>query len=512
MRDVLPARIARRKMPRDNPVVVRTRAVFGDRYELGPVLGQGGMARVYRGIDRTLQRPVAIKVLAGPYHQDRGFVQRFRREAQAAARLNHPNIVSVHDSGSDDGTHFIVMELVEGQSLGTRLKSEGPIPPAEATRIGMAVARGLAAAHERGVIHRDVKPGNVMLTEDGGVKVLDFGIAHASGAEEITRSGLVLGSALYLSPEQAQGASGDERSDLYGLGCVLYQMLTGRPPFVADDPMASLYQHVNGRPAPPSSIRPVPEDLERIVLRCLEKDPASRFASASELESALGAASEPPSTMPLSPVAGGATVPVRRAAGEATVPVSLGAGVATKDVVAEAPVSHHARPSRRSWRIAGLAAGILLVAGAVLVLANPGRLPMSAELREMRQEARAGADTPQPSPTVDEARTVGEASDRLIDVILAAQTAAEIFDDDVAAELLDDAREVKEAHAAGDAEWFQIEYPDLINEIETARERGEVSDAAGASIGEALDDLIVAIGNDPLESPSPNQGDEDDDD
>jgi hypothetical protein len=137
---------------------------------------------------------------------------------------------------------------------------------------------------------------------------------------------------------------------------------------------------------------------------------------------------------------------------------------------------------------------------------------MSAELREMRQEARAGADTPQPSPTVDEARTVGEASDRLIDVILAAQTAAEIFDDDVAAELLDDAREVKEAHAAGDAEWFQIEYPDLINEIETARERGEVSDAAGASIGEALDDLIVAIGNDPLESPSPNQDDEDDDD
>jgi hypothetical protein len=276
--------------------------------------------------------------------------------------------------------------------------------------------------------------------------------------------------------------------------------------------MASLYQHVNERPAPPSSIRPVPEDLERIVLRCLEKDPASRFASASELESALGAASEPPSTMPLSPVAGGATVPVRRAAGEATVPASLGAGVATKDVVAEAPVSHRARPSRRSWRIAGLAAGILLVAGAVLVLASPGRLPMSAELREMRQEARAGADTPQPSPTVDEARTVGEASDRLIDVILAAQTAAEIFDDDVAAELLDDAREVKEAHAAGDAEWFQIEYPDLINEIETARERGEVSDAAGASIGEALDDLIVAIGNDPLESPSPNQDDEDDDD
>jgi serine/threonine protein kinase len=135
--------------------VVQTTAVLNDRYELGPVLGQGGTARVYQGTDRTLQRPVAIKVLAEPFDQDRGFVRRFRREAQAAARLNHPNIVSVHDSGSDGGTHFIVMELVEGHSLGTRLKSEGSLPPAAATRIGMAIARALAAAHERGVIHRD---------------------------------------------------------------------------------------------------------------------------------------------------------------------------------------------------------------------------------------------------------------------------------------------------------------------------------------------------------------------
>jgi hypothetical protein len=484
--------------------------VFGDRYELGRVLGQGGMARVYRGTDRTLERPVAIKVLAEPYDRDRGFVQRFRREAQAAARLNHPNIVSVHDSGSDDGTHFIVMELVEGESLGMRLKREGPLAPVEATRIGVAITRALAAAHGRGVIHRDVKPGNVMLTEDGGVKVVDFGIARASGAEEITRSGLVLGSAFYVSPEQAQGASGDERSDLYGLGCVLYQMLTGRPPFVADDPIASLYQHVNERPAPPSSIRPVPEELERVVLRCLEKDPARRFASAIELETALLAASEPSSTMPLTPVAGEATMPVQRA-GEPTVPVSRGGGEAPRAVVPEARVFHRRRPSRRSWRIAGLAAGILLVAGAVFVLADPARLPTRAELREARQEARAGGDATQP-PTADEPPTVDEASDRLLDVILAAQTDGEIFDDDVAAELLDDAREVKEAHAAGDAEWLQVEYPDLVDEIRTAREFGEVSDAAGVAIGEALDDLILAIDNDPLESPSPSQDNDDDDD
>jgi predicted Ser/Thr protein kinase len=489
---------------------VQTPAVFGDRYELGRVLGQGGMARVYRGTDRTLDRPVAIKVLAEPYDRDRGFVQRFRREAQAAARLNHPNIVSVHDSGSDDGRHFIVMELVEGESLGTRLKRDGPLAPAEAIRIGGAITRALAAAHERGVIHRDMKPSNVMLTEDGGVKVVDFGIARASGAEEITRSGLVLGSAFYVSPEQAQGASGDERSDLYGLGCVLYQMLTGRPPFVADDAVASLYQHVNERPTPPSSIRPVPDELERVVLRCLEKDPAHRFASASELETALLAASEPSSTMPL-PVAGEATVPVRRAAGEPTVPVSRGASEAPRAVVPEARVSHRRLPLRRSWRIAGLAAGILLVAGTVLVLADPVRLPTRAELREARQEARAGDDTTQPSPTVDEPPTVDEASDRLIDVIYAAQTDGEIFDDDVAAELLDDAREVKEAHATGDVEWLQIEYPDLVEQIRTAREFGEVSGAAGLAIGEALEDLISAIENDPLESPTPSQDDDDDD-
>jgi hypothetical protein len=289
-------------------------------------------------------------------------------------------------------------------------------------------------------------------------------------------------------------------------------MLTGRPPFVADDPIASLYQHVNERPAPPSSIRPVPEDLEKVVLRCLEKDPARRFASASELETVLHAAFETSSAVPRSQVAGEATVPVRRAVGEPTVPVSLSAGPATKTVVAEAAAFHRTRTSRGSWQIAGLAAGILLLAGAALVLADPGRLPTNAELREMRQEARAGTDTPRPSPTVAEARTVGEASDRLIDAILAAQTGGEILDEDVAVELLDDAREVKEAHALGDTGWFQIEYPDLINEIDTAREHGEVSDAAGAEIGQALDDLIAAIENDPLDSPSPNQGEDDDDD
>lgn len=497
-------------MPHGYPPPVKSAVVLGDRYEIGPVLGQGGMARVYRGTDRRLLRPVAVKVLAEPFDRDQGFVQRFQREAHAAARLNHPNIVSVYDSGSDAGTHFIVMEIVDGESLGSLLKRDGHVSVAEATRIGVAVARALAAAHERGVVHRDVKPGNIMLTDDGGVKVLDFGIAHASGAEDITRSGLVLGSASYLSPEQAQGSSGDERSDLYGLGCVLYQMLTGRPPFMGEDPLASLYQHVNEPPEPPSTIRPIPEDLERIVLRCLEKEPARRFASAGDLETALSSASldEQTSTMVLPPVADEPTVPVRRSVGEATTSVPPGA-----------VVSHRRPPSTRSWRVAGLAVAVLLVAGLVLLFVDPVRLPTTAELREARREARAEAsaeasvapDTMQTSPSVTEPPSVGESADRLLDAIEAAAAAGEIFDDDVTAELLDDAEEVKEAHAIGDGGWLQIELPDLVQEIETAREREEVSDEAGAAIGEALDDLVDAIENDPLD-PSSSGFDEDEHD
>ena len=268
-------------------VVQKTTHVLADRYELGPVLGEGGMARVHRGLDRQLRRSVAVKVLAPPFDRDRSFLERFRREARAAAGLSHPNIVAVFDSGSDDGTHFIVTELVEGETLADRLGRDGPMPPAEAVAVAVDIARALAAAHERGLIHRDIKPGNVMLLPDGRVKVVDFGIARAAGSDTLTGTGVVLGSTAYLSPEQAGGQPVDERADLYALGCVLYEMLTGRVPFRADTPIATMYRHVNEDPPLPSTIVPVQSELEAIVMRCLEKDPKRRFASAAELEAAL---------------------------------------------------------------------------------------------------------------------------------------------------------------------------------------------------------------------------------
>ena len=208
----------------------RVPIVLGGRYEIGPELGRGGMAKVFRATDNVLGRPVAVKVLAPQYAEDPSFVDRFRREAQAAARLNHPNVVGVYDTGSDDGIHYIVMEYIEGRTLADYLSGGGRIMPQRAIDIADAVTSALAAAHAEGVIHRDIKPGNIMITPRGDVKVTDFGIARVvAGADTVAQTAAVLGTASYLSPEQAQGERIDPRSDLYSLGCVLYEMLTGRP-------------------------------------------------------------------------------------------------------------------------------------------------------------------------------------------------------------------------------------------------------------------------------------------
>ncbi len=218
-----------------------TTRTLAERYELGPAIGEGGMGRVHRGFDRALGRPVAVKILTPPNDRDGAFVQRFRREARSAARLSHPNVVAIVDTGSDGGTEFIVTELVEGETLSDVLRREGQLAPGRAVDIGRGICRGLEAAHRLGVVHRDIKPGNLMLT-DGGVKVLDFGIARAAEEGSLTRTGSVFGTAPYLSPEQAEGGPGDERSDLYALGCVLFETLAGRPPFVGATPIAVLYQ------------------------------------------------------------------------------------------------------------------------------------------------------------------------------------------------------------------------------------------------------------------------------
>ncbi len=206
-------------------------SVLGDRYRLEARIGAGGMAEVYRGFDPVLNRTVAIKILLPQFARDASFVERFRREAQAAARLNHPNIVGVYDTGADDGTQFIVMEFIEGRTLADFLAAGRRPTPVQAAEISQRICGALAAAHAQGVIHRDIKPGNVMVTRDGTVKVMDFGIARiTTGVETAPQTSAVLGTASYLSPEQAQGGPLDARTDIYSLGAVLYELLTGRPP------------------------------------------------------------------------------------------------------------------------------------------------------------------------------------------------------------------------------------------------------------------------------------------
>jgi eukaryotic-like serine/threonine-protein kinase len=265
--------------------------ILDGRYQLGSLLGVGGMARVYLATDRVLERQVAVKVLSPPYAQDSVFVERFRREARAAAKLSHPNIVAVFDSGADADQPYLVMEYVAGQSLAQLLADQGRLAPRRAAELGVEVCAALAAAHTRGLVHRDVTPANVLVADDGRVKVTDFGIAKAAAATTLTGTGTVLGTAAYLSPEQAQGRPVDARSDLYSLGCVLYELLCGTPPFGSgpdSSPVAVATRHVSEPPEPPSVRNPqVDPALDAVVLTALAKDPAQRYQSAIELQDAL---------------------------------------------------------------------------------------------------------------------------------------------------------------------------------------------------------------------------------
>jgi eukaryotic-like serine/threonine-protein kinase len=264
------------------------------RYEVERTLGGGGMAVVYLARDGELGRPVALKVLADNLADDAELRQRFVREARLAARLSHPNVVRVYDAGEQDGRPYIVMECVEGESLAELLLREGRLNPDRVAELGAQACAGLEHAHRAGLVHRDVKPANLLLTDDGTLKVADFGIAHAVGGTLVTEVGTVLGTAAYLSPEQALGEGVTPASDLYSLGTCLYELLAGEPPY-GHETLGELFSRREA--GPPPRLAGVPRELEAVVLQCLERDPADRPASAAELARLLaGSRSAGPAT------------------------------------------------------------------------------------------------------------------------------------------------------------------------------------------------------------------------
>ena len=261
-----------------------TGTLFADRYRLERKLGSGGMADVWLAEDQELGRHVAVKILHERYANDEQFVERFRREATHAAGLSHPNIVSIYDRGVAGGSYYIVMEYIEGRTLKELIVTRGPCPVPVAISYTRQILAALRYAHKNGIIHRDIKPHNVLVDREGRVKVADFGIARA-GASEMTEAGSIVGTAQYLSPEQARGAPVDESSDLYSTGIVLYELLTGTVPFTGETPVEIAMKHLSQTPEAPSARRPdIPHDLDLVVLRALAKEPAERYRTAAELD------------------------------------------------------------------------------------------------------------------------------------------------------------------------------------------------------------------------------------
>jgi serine/threonine-protein kinase len=366
--------------------------VLGGRYRLVELLGQGGMATIYRATDSQLGRDVAVKVLHPEYGRDPDFVARFRQEAHAAASLSHPGIVSVYDFGTDDAGPYLVMELVDGEDLAALLRRNGPLPPRQAARLVAEVARALDAAHDRGIVHRDVKPGNIMLTATGRVKVTDFGIARAWADAGLTLPGTTLGSVHYFSPEQALGEPATAASDVYSLGIVLYELLTGRRPWEGDSAASVAMARISAPPPRVSDVRPtVPPALEVIDRKGLARDAADRFASAGAMAEALEAFLEEGRLAAARPAASGvadATPPIRaggpvRAVG-AVPPVGavpavgavLAAGPAPEAPPPDGPSGGTGGTSPWAWVAGALGLVILVIAGfALFRLAAAGSRP-----------------------------------------------------------------------------------------------------------------------------------------
>jgi predicted Ser/Thr protein kinase len=486
--------------------MLKTPHILADRFEIDSLLGQGGMARVYRGTDLVLGRRVAVKVLATNLVSDPQFVARFRLEAQAAASVSHPNLVSVFDTGSEGDVHFIVMEYVEGRTLDETLNAEGPLDSPRAVRIAEAVCSALAAAHARGIIHRDIKPANILLQPDGVVKVMDFGIAKSADAPSLTNAGFVVGTAAYLSPEQARSLPADARSDIYSLGCVLYEMLTGVTPLTGETLVDIAHKLATEEPLPPSSVNPkVPAEIDRIVMRALAKNPADRYQSGLEMASDLGMTTE----AMVGAVAWGTQAETVAAATGSSATVVIGGDAAPTNFMGEdtpaVPTAGIAprQPWHKRRRLLLVTGVLLLVLGAILTLSSLGR-------RQAPPAARQGAPavpelasppvmSPAPPPPKAAAPAQGPsdalvqgAIQRVLGAILAGQGSGGISEK-AATDVSREVEKAYEQYSDGDLDDATDATAEAREELRKYYERGEVSLELVNSLSDALSNLETAL-------------------
>ena len=395
----------------------RRGTIFAGRYRLERRLGSGGMADVWLAEDQELGRKVAIKILHERYANDVQFVERFRREATHAAGLSHPNVVAIHDRGEAEGSYFIVMEYVEGRTLKELIVTRGMCPIPVAISYARQVLAALRYAHRNGIVHRDIKPHNVLVDNEGRVKVADFGIARA-GSSQMTEAGSIIGTAQYLSPEQARGAPVDESSDLYSTGIVLYELLTGKVPFTGETPVEIAMKHLSQIPEAPSTHRPeIPRDLDLVVLRALAKEPAERYRSAKEMDRDLELVGRGEAVVPETEEA--ATMVLR---GETTAATAVAPPVRPAGVGGDERYRSYDGEVRRGrswwpWLIA-LGAAIAVSIGALAVLrqrARPDRRQRAGRRRRLQGHPRAevrGVDRrrrlrPQRAPPAERRRPEG---------------------------------------------------------------------------------------------------------
>ena len=450
--------------------------VLGGRYTLLAVLGTGGMATVWRARDEMLGRAVAVKVLSPQHAADPEFLARFEREARHAAAVSHPRLVTVFDCGVEGDTPFIVMELVEGRTLRQVLDETGVLPPGQAVTVATAVCEGLEAAHSAGLVHRDITPANIVLN-GSEVKILDFGIARVDGTRAATATGTVLGTAAYLSPEQASGQPAGPRSDLYSLGCVLFEMLTGRPPFTADSTVGLAYRQVHDDPGPPSALRPgLPPRLDQVTGQLLAKDPAARPPGAAAARAGLLSV--------LSPVGNGAD-------GSSAAPngAAANSGTAVLDVTPGS--QRRPRRPRALEAVLAVALAAALLALTVTLLTRPsGRAPAGPASGHPVTPAQQAPATSAPpttlsTPAAAAAILVGDLKQGVTDGQVTQQAGQQIFQQ---------LQQLLFPPPGQDSQQLQQQYSQLVQQYTQAKSQGQVTGQAVSTLSGAISALGAALG------------------